>query len=106
MLAGLRHHPVIGGHHQNHEVDAGSAGQHGVDQALMTGHVDEADRPALGPRPMGKAQLDGDAARLLFLEPIGIDPGQRPHQRRLAMVDMARGADDHAAACGTVNWPS
>ena len=35
MLAGLRHHPVIGGDHQQHEVDAGGAGQHGVHQPLM-----------------------------------------------------------------------
>ncbi len=30
----------------------------------------------LGPRPIGEAQIDRDAARLLLLEPVGIDAGQ------------------------------
>ncbi len=39
---------------------------------------------------------------LLLLQAIGIDAGQRADQRRLAVIDVARGADDHDAspACG------
>ena len=43
-----------------------------------------------------EAELDGDAALLLLLEPIGVDAGERAHQRRLAVVDVTGGADDHA----------
>ena len=43
---------------------------------------------------MGEPEIDRDAARLLFLQPIGIDPGQRAHQRALAVVDVPRRADD------------
>jgi hypothetical protein len=41
-----------------------------------------------------EADVDGDAAPLFFLEPVGIDAGQRLHQRRLTMIDMPRGTDD------------
>ena len=78
MLARLRHDAVVGGDHQHHEVDARGAGQHVVHEALVTGHVDEADDLAARARPIGKAQIDRDAARLLLLEPVGIDAGQRP----------------------------
>ena len=35
---------VVGGDDQQGEIDAGGAGQHVVDEALVAGHVDEADR--------------------------------------------------------------
>ena len=41
-----------------------------------------------------EAELDRDAARLLFLQAIGIDAGQRLDQRALAVIDVAGGADD------------
>ena len=41
-----------------------------------------------------KPKINGDAAALLFLKPVGIDPGQRLHQRRLAVVDVPGGAYD------------
>ena len=46
-------------------------------------------------RQIGKAEIDRDAARFLLLQAIGIDAGQRAHQRGLAVIDMAGGADDH-----------
>ena len=45
-------------------------------------------------RGVREAQLDGDAARFLFLEAIGIDAGQRLDERALAVIDVAGGADD------------
>ena len=46
---------------------------------------------------MGEAELDGDPALLLLLEPVGVDAGQRPDERGLAVVDVAGGADDQVA---------
>ena len=46
VLAGLRHHAVVGGDHQQREVDAGDAGEHVAHEALVAGHVDEADARA------------------------------------------------------------
>ena len=43
---------------------------------------------------VGEAEVDGDAAFLLFLQAIGVDAGQRLDQRGLAMVDMTCGSDD------------
>lgn len=48
---------------------------HRVDQPLVTRHVDEAKHVAIGHRRIGVAEFDGDTARLLFLETIGIHTG-------------------------------
>ena len=101
VLAGLRHHPVVGGDDEQREVDAAGAGQHVVHQPLVAGHVDEADHRAVRRRHVGEAEVDGDAARLLLLQPVGVDAGQRPHQAGLAVVDVAGGADDHGAGSGS-----
>jgi hypothetical protein len=66
-----------------------------VDEALVAWHVDEAERLAVLDRQIGEAEIDGDAARLFFLQPVPIDPGQGFDQRSLAVVDMAGGADNH-----------
>ena len=95
MLAGLRHHAVVRRDHQQHDVDAGGAGQHVVHEALVARHVDETEHLAIRQRRIGVTEVDGDAARLLFLEAIGIHAGERLDERRLAVIDVASGADDH-----------
>ena len=39
------------------------------------------------------AERDRDPARLLLRQPVGVDARQRPHERRLAVVDVAGGAE-------------
>ena len=95
MLARLRHRPVVGGDDQQDEIDADGAGEHVVHEALMAGHVDEAQGLAALDRPIGEADVDGDAARLLFGQTVGVDSRERPHQRRLPVIDVAGRADDH-----------
>ncbi|MNI63124.1 hypothetical protein D3C73_1184720 [compost metagenome] len=108
MLTGLWHHPIVGGDHQQCGIDAGGTGHHGVHEAFVAGHIDEAqrDRRACAQRvcnrDIGIAQFNGDAARALFLQAIGLDAGQCPHQACLAMVDMSGGTDDHA--CRVLHW--
>ena len=94
VFAGLRHDTVIERHHQQRRIDSGGAGQHGVYETLVARHIDEAERPSrrVG---IGEAEIDRDAATLFLREPIGVDAGERLHQRGLAVVDMTRGADDH-----------
>src|SRR5205814_4455999 len=104
MLDGLRLDPFRRRHDQKRGIDASRAGQHVVHEALMARHVDEAELAAVTEVAVGVAEVDRDAARLLLLQAIGIDAGQRLHQRGLAMVDVARGADDHgwsSANCAT-----
>ncbi len=94
VLARLRHRSVVGRHHQQHEIDAGRAGQHVVHQPLVAGHVDEAEAPRVG---IGVAEVEGDAARLLFLQAVAVHAGQCLDQRGLAVVDVPCRADDHSA---------
>ena len=93
VLAGLGHDPVVGGHHQQEQVDAGGAGHHGLDEALVTGDVDHAQMPAAGQRQLGEAQLDADAALLLLFEPVGVAAGEGLDQGGLAVVDVSGGAE-------------
>ena len=79
MLAGLGHDAVIRGDYQQHEVDAVRAGQHGVHEALVPGDVDEADHAAVGLRPIGEAEVDGDAAGFFFRQAVCVGAGQRAY---------------------------
>jgi hypothetical protein len=44
---------------------------------------------------MGKADIDGDAAALFFLQTIGIDAGERLDQGSFTVVNVTGGAYDH-----------
>ena len=53
-------------------------------------------------RPDGSAQRrvaerDRDAARLLLGQPVGVDAGERAHERGLAVVDVPGGAERQRA---------
>ena len=101
VLARLRHHAVVGRDHEQGKVDTSRAGNHRVHETLMSRYVDEAEhiiaiaRGAFD-RYVGVAELDRNAARLFFLEPVGVDAGQRSHECGLAVVDMPGSAYDHA----------
>ena len=41
-----------------------------------------------------EAEVDGEAAPLLLGEPVGVHAGEREDERRLAVIDVARGGDD------------
>ena len=100
MLGRLRHDAIIGGDDEQHEIDAGRAGQHIVNKAIMSRHIDKTDHLALAGRKIGKAEVDGDSTLFFFQQPVGIDTGQRAHERGLAMVDMACRPDNHATGSG------
>ena len=98
MLARLRHDAVVGRHDEQREIYAGRAGEHGVHEALVARHIDEADDVPRRARQISKAQFDGDAAAPLLLQAVGIDACQCAHEARLAVIDVAGGADDHGVA--------
>ena len=90
-LDGLRHHAVVGGHHQHHHVGhVRAAGTHGRER-LVAGRIDEDD--CVRPRSSApvRADLLRDAARF-----TGGDVGlaNLVQQRRLAVVDVAQDGDD------------
>ena len=84
----------IDGDHEEHDVHPGSPGDHRADERLVAGHVDDAEMGSVFGREFGEAELDGDPARLLFLEPIGISSGQGTDQRGLSVIDMPRRTED------------
>ena len=49
---------------------------------------------------MGKADVNGDAAALLFFQAVGIDAGEGLYQRGLSVVDVPGGADDDGLHSG------
>ena len=100
MLPSLRHHPLVRRDDQHDEVDPADARQHVLHEPLVPGDVDDAERQAIPEIEVGEADVDGDAALFLLLEAIGIDPGQRQDQARLAVVDVPCGAGDDVAHGG------
>ncbi len=67
----------------------------------MTRHVDDPRYASVVQLQMGESQLEGNAAALFLLQPVGVDSGERFDQGCLAVVDMPRSADDHPSAFGT-----
>ncbi len=95
MLDRLRARPVIGGDDQQYPVDRQHPGQHVGQKPLVPGNVDKAELGAVGQARIGKAEVDRQPALFFFGQAVGVDPGQCPHQRRLAVVDMAGGGENH-----------
>src|SRR5205807_1441742 len=93
VFLGLRLPAFGGGDDEEARVDAADAGEHVGDEARVPGHVDERDLVARRQRGRREPEVDGEAARLLLGEAVGIDAGEGAHERRLAVVDVARGGD-------------
>ncbi len=96
VLARLRHDGVVGGDDEEGEIDAGGAGEHVLDEAFVAGHVHDAEVEGRQVE-VGEADVDGDAAGLLFGEAVAVDAGEGLDERGLAVVDVAGGAEDQVA---------
>jgi hypothetical protein len=64
----------------------------------VAGDIHDRDPAAAREIEVGEAEVDRHPTTLLFLEAIGIDGGQRFDERRLSMIDMARGADNEGSS--------
>ena len=93
VLLALRLPPLGGGDDEQAGVDAADAGQHVAQEPDVSRHVDEADRLVVDDG-MGEAEIDRQPAALLLGEAVGIGPGERQDERRLAVVDVP-GRGDH-----------
>ncbi len=94
VLLGLRLPALAGGDDEQAGIDGSDAGQHVRQEPHMTRHVDEADRGTARQHRVGEAEVDRQPTPSLLLEPVRVDPGQRQHQRRLAVIDVTCGGDD------------
>ena len=95
MFERLRPRSVIGGDDQQHPVDRQHAGQHVRQKPLVPGDIDKPQLGAVRQCRIGEAEIDRQPAPLFLGQAVGVDPGQRAHQRGLAVVDMAGGREDH-----------
>ena len=97
---GLRHHPVVGGHHQDDDVGhVGAAGAHGAEGGVAR-RVQKSDLLNL-PFAFGMRKGNGVCADVLG-DPSGLPGGHIGfaddiQQRRLAVVHMAHDGDDGRA---------
>ena len=82
---------------EQEEVDAGGAGDHGAHEALVAGHVDDAEPAAAGQLQLRVAELDRDAALPLLAQAVGVLAGEERDERRLAVVDVPGGAEREGA---------
>ncbi len=94
VLAALRHDALVGRDHEEHQIDSGRAGHHRVYEPLVPGHVDQRELKSRRQDERRETELDRDPARLLLGQPVAVDPGQRAHERGLAVIDVPRGAKD------------
>src|SRR5207253_7228053 len=72
-------------------------GDHGPNEGFVAGHVDYADGADPVELEGSKAEVDRDSATFLFGQSIRIDAREGLHERRLAVIDVAGGPEDHAA---------
>src|SRR5207245_5397137 len=72
-------------------------GQHVLDERLVARDVHDARLHGVGEWQGREPQVDRDAAPLLLLPAVGVDPGQRLDERCLAVVDVPGRADYEAA---------
>src|SRR5260370_14359264 len=105
MLLRLRHHAIVGGDREQHEIDTVRAGEHVADEALVPGDVDDTGASAVGQGEVGEAEIDRNPALLFLLEAVGILAGQRFDKRGLAVIDMTGGADDGVSDGGSHRGP-
>jgi len=94
VLARLRHDPFVRGDHEEDQLDPGCPRDHRVDESPMPRHVHDGGGEVVAQAPRRKSELDADPAALLLRQAIGVDAGQRLHERGLAVIDVPRGADD------------
>src|SRR6476646_3747428 len=79
--------------HEQEEIDAGGAGDHGANETLVTRHVDEREAAPVGELERRVTEIDRDSAGLLLRQAIRVLARQRPDEPRLAVVDVTGGPD-------------
>ena len=95
VLSSLRHDPIVGGHHEENEVDSGRTRHHILDQTLVAGDIDDADPLPPLEYEWCKAEIDGEPAGLLLWQSVWIQTRQAFDQLGFSMVNVPGSADDY-----------
>ncbi len=98
MLARLRLDGFVGRNHQEQHVDSRRAREHVAHKALVPRDIHKTEAHAVLFEER-EAEINGDAAALLFFEPVGMGACQCFDQRGLAVVNVPCSADDDALRC-------
>ena len=109
MLVRLRARTLARVDDEEEEVDPRRPGDHRAHEPLVPGHVDEREPPSVGKVERCVAEVDRDPARLLFRQTVGVLTSERADEPRLAVVDVAGGADRQRhvkIACATSSTSS
>ena len=99
MFAGLRHDGIVGGNHQDGEIDASGAGEHVLDETFVSRHIDDAEMKRRQVKTC-ETDVNRDTASFLFRQTVTVDAGKGLDERGLAVIDVAGGAEDQIAGHG------
>src|SRR5262249_48227162 len=99
VFAGLGHDRVVGRDDEQGQVDAGGPGEHVLDEPLVPGAIDNAE-PVVAEVEPGEPDVNGDAASLLFRQPIAVGAREGLDEGGLAVVNVAGCAEDPVAHVG------
>lgn len=103
MLARLRHDAFISSNHQRDYINSMRAREHVFNKPFVPRNVDKANAH-ISQIEISEPNVDGDATPLFFRQPIGVNPGKRAHQGRLAVIDMTCCADNYRFHEFGIRW--
>jgi hypothetical protein len=88
VLDRLGHDAIVGGDDEQEGVDPSGPRDHVLDEALVTGHVDQAGPPSARKVELRVPRHDGDAPAMFLFQTVGIRARHVTDERGLAMVHM------------------
>ena len=96
MLDRLGHDAVVCSDDQQCVLLIRDARDHVVNESVVTWDIDKANALRIN-RRVSKTQIDGQPARLFFLESISVDAGKRLYDRSLSVIDMPGERNDQVS---------
>jgi hypothetical protein len=108
VLVRLRPGAFVRVDHEQEEVDPGRSRDHRPHEPLVAGNVDQREPGSFAELEGRVPERDRDAALLFLGQPVGVLARERPHEPRLAVVDVPRRPDgqrhrrSHPAAVSTI----
>ena len=106
MLVRLRPRALVRVDHEQEEVDAGRAGDHRANEALVPGDVDDGELRPVRQLERRVAEVDRDAALVLLRQPVGVLARQRLDERRSCRGRCARRCRPSAACANASDLDS
>jgi len=79
VFGGLRHPSLVGGNHEQANRYASRPRKHVLDEAFVSGHIDDPDLSAGRQGQPCKAKVDRETPSLLFFEAVWVDAGEGLH---------------------------